>query len=179
MPLQHALVLYFVVPLWLVAGLADWACHRASHIEETSGARESALHLVLLAEMGLPLLAAIYLEVNTLILGLLAAGFIAHELTTYADLRLASARRSIPVPEQMVHSVLEMLPLMTLLLLASTHWQAWLALFGLGDESPGLRLAWSPYAPSVEYSIALAAAVCALAVGPYMEELFRSRRRAR
>ena len=176
---QHTLVLYLVVPLWLVAGFADWICHRSSHIEDTSGAKESVFHLLLLAEMGAPLLAAIYFDVNTLILGLLAAGCLAHELTTHADLRFASARRSISVPEQMVHSVLEMLPLTTLLLFASAYWQQWLALFGLGHEAPRLGLAWSVHAPPIEYGFALAAAICALAVGPYIEELLRSKRKER
>jgi hypothetical protein len=27
------ILMYFVLPLWLVAGFADWLCHRASHIE--------------------------------------------------------------------------------------------------------------------------------------------------
>jgi hypothetical protein len=46
-------LLYFILPLWLAAGFADYLCHRAAHIETTSGAKESLLHLVQLAEMGI------------------------------------------------------------------------------------------------------------------------------
>lgn len=175
---QQWIVLYLVVPAWLLAGFADWLCHRRSHIEVTSGARESLLHLVLLVEMGLPLLAAIYLEVNALVLGFLLAGFIAHELTTYVDLRVATSSRRVGVIEQLIHSVLEMAPVMILLLLASAHWGQWLALFGLGTEPRQFSLAWSSTAPPATYSAGLAAAVLALALGPYVEELLRARRAA-
>jgi hypothetical protein len=40
----RALLMYFVLPLWLAAGFADYLCHRATHIEETSGWKESVLH---------------------------------------------------------------------------------------------------------------------------------------
>ena len=58
---EHALawnVLVFVVlPLWLAAGFSDYLCHRAAHIGRANGARESLLHWLMLAEIGLPLLA--------------------------------------------------------------------------------------------------------------------------
>ena len=37
----RGLLMYFVLPLWLAAGFADYLCHRAVHIEKTSGWRES------------------------------------------------------------------------------------------------------------------------------------------
>ena len=58
--LQHFLM-YLVVPVWLLAGLADWLCHRTAHIECTSGVFESVLHLVQFALVGLPLLAVLFL----------------------------------------------------------------------------------------------------------------------
>lgn len=58
------ILMYFIVPLWLIAGFADWLCHRASHIEKTAGVKESALHLLQFAEIGLGLLAALFLEIN-------------------------------------------------------------------------------------------------------------------
>jgi hypothetical protein len=45
-------LLYFIVPQWTAAGVADWLCHRASRIEQTTGARESLLHLLMLVEVG-------------------------------------------------------------------------------------------------------------------------------
>jgi hypothetical protein len=59
-------LMYFVLPLWLAVGFADYLCHRASHIESTSGPKESLLHLLQLSEMAIPTLAAIFLEINAL-----------------------------------------------------------------------------------------------------------------
>jgi hypothetical protein len=67
---QHILM-YFIAPLWLIAGLADWFCHRASDIEHTSGPKESVLHLVLLAEMGGPVLLALFFQVNALVIAVM------------------------------------------------------------------------------------------------------------
>jgi hypothetical protein len=52
-----AILMYFVLPVWLVAGFADYLCHRASAIESTSGWKESLLHLLQLGEMAVPTLA--------------------------------------------------------------------------------------------------------------------------
>src|SRR5438874_9621319 len=54
-----AILMYVVLPLWLAAGFADYICHRASHIERTSGWKESMLHLVQFGEMAVPVLAAL------------------------------------------------------------------------------------------------------------------------
>jgi hypothetical protein len=56
--LQHFLM-YLVVPVWLLAGLGNWFCHRVARIEATSGVRESMMHLVQFAPVGLPLLVAV------------------------------------------------------------------------------------------------------------------------
>ncbi|HJT98757.1 MAG TPA: hypothetical protein VJ696_10625 [Rhodanobacteraceae bacterium] len=173
---QLTLLIYVVVPLWLAAGFADWLCHRRSAIASTSGAPESALHLVMLAETGVPLLGALYLDVNALILGVLVAAFIAHELTAWVDVRYAIARRRVGVFEQFVHSVLEMAPLAVIVLLASAHWPQWLALFGRGDEPARFALVRSSEPPPIEYTVALAVAIFALALAPYLEELARGLR---
>lgn len=57
-------LMYFVVPVWLMAGFADWLCHRATNIATTSGAKESVLHLLLFAEVAGPFLAALLLDIN-------------------------------------------------------------------------------------------------------------------
>ena len=74
----QAVLLYFILPLWLAAGFADYLCHRRSGIEHTSGYRESLIHLLLFAEVGIPLLAAIFFEINALVILMIIAAFIAH-----------------------------------------------------------------------------------------------------
>lgn len=49
--LLQGMLMYLVVALWLATGFADYLCHRAAHIEHTSGWRESALHILQFAEM--------------------------------------------------------------------------------------------------------------------------------
>ena len=60
----RAMLMYVILPVWLAAGFADYLCHRAAHIERTSGWKESLLHLAQFAEMGVPVLAALMLDIN-------------------------------------------------------------------------------------------------------------------
>src|SRR5688572_8045534 len=48
---------YFLLPLWIVPGLLDYVWHRRTKIESTSGLPESVSHSLMLAEVGVPLLA--------------------------------------------------------------------------------------------------------------------------
>ncbi|MEJ8835274.1 diguanylate cyclase [Ramlibacter sp. AN1133] len=107
-----------VVPLWIAAGLVDWNCHRRTAIERTSGWRENAFHWVLLAEGGVALVATALLPPGPALLLIVLGAFVAHELTTYVELRYTAPRREIRPFEQMVHSFMEMLPLALLGLLA-------------------------------------------------------------
>ena len=73
------ILMYFILPVWLLAGFADWLCHRASHIETTTGAKESLIHLLMFAEVGVPLLAAMFLEINALIIAAMIVTFLIHD----------------------------------------------------------------------------------------------------
>jgi hypothetical protein len=83
----RTLLMYFVLPLWLAAGFADYLCHRAAHIERTSGWKESLLHLLQFGEMALPILAALFLEINAGVILLMIVCLILHEATAYWDRR--------------------------------------------------------------------------------------------
>ena len=63
------------MPLWLAAGFADYLCHRGSDIEHTSGFKELLLHLLQFAEMAVPIMAVMFLEVNALIILLMSVSF--------------------------------------------------------------------------------------------------------
>jgi hypothetical protein len=112
------LLLWGALPLWLLAGAADWWCHRRTGIACTSGPRESLLHLLLFVEIALPLGLALWFETTAAMLVFLAAGVAAHMLTSWWDTTLAQPRRYIAPIEQMVHSWLEMLPLFALVVVA-------------------------------------------------------------
>jgi hypothetical protein len=173
------MLMYFILPVWLAAGFADYLCHRASHIETTSGVKESLLHLLQFVEMAVPTLAAIFLEINALIILIMIISLILHEATAIWDVRYANATRVVGPTEQHVHSFLEMLPLMALLLVVVLHWPQFTALFGIGAELPkfDLRLKEPPL-PWL-YVTGILSVVVLFEVLPYLEELLRGLRRGR
>jgi ABC-type spermidine/putrescine transport system permease subunit I len=168
--------MYFVLPLWLVAGFGDYLCHRASHIESTSGPKESLLHLFQLSEMAIPTLAAIFLEINALIIAVMIGCLLLHEATAIWDVSYAYRTREVRPIEQHIHSFLEMLPLMGLLVIVTLHWGQFLALFGLGVERPLLEFRLKqPPLPWLYVSVILVL-VFLFEVLPYLEELVRGLR---
>jgi hypothetical protein len=166
-------LLFFILPLWLAAGMADWACHRASHIESTTGAKETVIHLLMLAEMGVPVLAGLLLEINALVLVVMLVAFLVHEATALWDVSYAVSRRNVTPFEQHVHSFLEMLPLMGLSFVACLHWPQALAVIGLGPESAdwGIRLKERPLPAA--YLLTMLTLIVLFEVLPYLEELYR------
>jgi hypothetical protein len=167
------ILMYFIMPLWILSGTADYLCHRRNDISHTAGPRESVLHLLMFAEMGIPLLAALFLEINALIFLVMIVAFLAHEATALWDVSYATRHRRVPPIEQHVHSFLELLPLMAGILLATLHWPQFLALFGAGDEAArwSLRLKQPPLPTG--YTVFVLAAALLLALLPYLEELGR------
>jgi hypothetical protein len=173
----QAILMYVMVPLWIAAGTADWLCHRRTRIEHTSGLRENALHWLLLAEGGLVLLAIALLQLTAAVLLLAFAGFLAHELTTYLELRYTVARRNVQPVEQMIHSFMELLPLAILALVAAMAWNEVFALFGDGSPSLDLRPKDEPW--PVAWLLSSGAAVLLLNVLPMAEETLRCLRARR
>lgn len=166
------LLLYLVLPLWVLAGFVDYLCHRASDIEHTSGIKETIFHWILLGEMGLPVVAAVLFKINALIIALMIIFLIAHEVTTHFDLRLAIGSRRVSAFEQQVHSLLEILPFTALLLIAVLYPMQALALFGMGAEPADLSIALKPLPPWQDLLIA-GGAFLIFGVAPYCDELWR------
>lgn len=169
-------LLYAVIPAWLCAGLADWACHRATDIESTGGAKESLLHIAQLGEVGLPLLVALFFEINALVIAAMMVGLVIHQATAVWDVRWANSTRAILPIEQHVHGVLEMAPVMVFAGLAILHWPAVLDLIE-GRLALSLTLKEQPLPAA--YLTALMLAVLAMGVVPYGEELLRCLRARR
>jgi amino acid transporter len=164
-------LLYVLFPLWLIAGVADYLCHRRTAIEDTSGARENALHVVQALEIGGALLAALFLEINALVMALIVMLVIAHTLTAYCDVAYAAPRRFISPFEQHVHSYLEIIPIAAAGIVAILHWDAMTPVsFGLGLKDPPL-----PAAPV----IVVLALIAVLQAIPLAEESLRTARRGR
>jgi hypothetical protein len=173
----EALLMYAVVPLWIAAGLADWACHRRTAIERTSGWPENVFHWILFAEGGVVLVAAAFLEVTAGALLLVAAAFLVHEATTWIELRHVVPLREVRPAEQMVHSFMEVLPLAVLALLALMDWEQAQALAGAGAADFDLRAREVPWPAG--YLLAAGAAVLAFNALPLAEEGVRCLRARR
>lgn len=169
--LTQNVLMYFIMPLWLAVGFVDYLCHRAVRIEMTTGVKEAVLHLARLVEMGIPVLAVMFLEINSLIIALMIVCFILHEATAIWDLSYATSTRYMSATEQHVHSFLETLPLTGIVLVVMLHWDQFLGLFGLASGDFAMKLKETPLPPGY---IAMALALIALfAVLPNLEETWR------
>jgi hypothetical protein len=173
----RVLLMYFILPLWLAAGFADYLCHRAAHIETTSGVKESLLHVAQFVEVAVPILAALFLEINALIIALMIVCFLLHQATAMWDLSYAYGSREVRPIEQHVHSFLEMLPLMGLLMVVVVHWDQFIALFGLAPARLEIALKQPPLPWS--YVASILSCVLLFEVLPYGEELMRGLRAKR
>lgn len=162
----RAFMLYVALPAWIGPGLLDWWCHRRTHIEEPGhgGPAESAVHSLMLAEGGAPVVLGMFFETNPLLVGLMAGVAVVHEATAAADVRLAlSSDRHVSQFEQHVHSFLEVMPFWMIPLTVLLHWpmgRGW----RLRRRSPNLS----------GRDLAVVGAVVAVAGAlPYAEEMIR------
>lgn len=172
-------LMYVIMPLWLAAGFADWLCHRVQHIETTSGYPESLIHLAMQATLAPAVLAGMFLDINPLVLLIMVAGFVAHEIVSFIDFRFASAHRVIPPIEQRVHDYLTVLPFTAFSFVLVLHWADAMK-FLHGGFAPGdwsLRLKSDPL--PIAYTVSLLAALILLGPVAFLEELLRGLRRAR
>lgn len=178
-PLAQLLLMYFLAPLWIAAGFSDWVFHRKSDIEHTAGTKESLMHFLMFLELGIPLFAVLFLEVNALVILVMIVALLVHEATTYWDVNYAGRTRRVSAGEQMVHSVMEMLPVMGLCLLAVLNEAQFLALFGLGGEAARFEL--RPKSPPLPpaYLAGFVVATTVFTVLPFVNELWRCLRASR
>ncbi len=175
----YGFILLVLLPAWLLLGVADWYCHRKSHIESTSGARESALHLALACEAATGALSAMFFEINALVLCVMAAAFVVHEITTGVDFHIAAPERRITPVEMRIHDYLTAIPFAVLCLVMMTHTGQLLAIVGLGNEPADWALRWKSTPLPTSYLVAWIAASFVLYVVPFTEEFIRCLRAAR
>jgi hypothetical protein len=171
-------LLFGLLPAWFLPGVLDWLQHRRTHIEHTSGIRESLIHCLMMVEVGGPLALALLCEINPLVLVIIAAAVAAHEATAALwDVRTAEdSDRPVTPWEQHLHSFLESLPFMATAALACLHWEQLRTLTGGAWQRDAWRLGLKRNRLPAGYLGSVAAAIVAL---PYGEELYRCIRAAR
>ena len=165
-------LLYFIVPLWTIAGTLDYIWHRRTKIETTSGTVESAIHALMMTEAGLPMLFGLLLEVNSGVILLMIAAFFAHAATAIWDVAYAVERRKVTPNEQHIHSCLEVLPFCAVSFVICLHWGQFTAIFGFGGEKPRYALRKKDPPLSKAYLAGFLGAV-AINGTAYGEELLR------
>ncbi|MGD0475430.1 MAG: hypothetical protein ABSB70_19755 [Candidatus Velthaea sp.] len=170
--LQNVL-LFGILPRWIVPGFLDYVLHRKSSIETTSGTHESLIHALQMTSIGIPTLLALLCEVNAAIIATSIGAALLHETLTFRDIAYAEPLRRPEPNEQHVHSFLEVLPVMALTTLLTLHPAQTAALFGRGTKPPVWRLRPKEPALRGRYLAAVAAAVTSFLVVPYAEELLR------
>jgi uncharacterized protein YjeT (DUF2065 family) len=172
-PLLWWLLAGVVFPAWLLSGFADYVLHARTDIAHTSGVHESALHLLQTVEIGVPILALLFLEVDATTLLLMFAGVVFHTWTSWRDLRYAAALRCIPPAEQYAHSFLNTLPWVALALVVVLHWPVVEGLVNPLTPSQWELRARQPRFDGVVVAVVLAASVL-LGVVPGLLEFVRT-----
>ncbi|MDN3021950.1 diguanylate cyclase [Streptomyces sp. S.PB5] len=174
-------LLYGLLPSWFVPGLADWVMHRRTRIEDTAGTKESVIHSLMMAEVGIPIAATLRYEVNPALLAVQLGGAAVHEATALWDVRTAvDSDREVRPIEQHIHSFLESLPFGALASLMCLHADQVKSLLRGGRGDPDAwRLVPRRRPLSKAYLAGVTAAIGACVLLPYGEELLRCRRAAR
>ena len=170
---SRRLLQYVAVPLWIGAGLGDWVCHRRTNIEATAGAKESAIHALMMAEAGVPATLGLFFEINAGLLSVTLGAFALHQATAVWDVAYADGRRRVTPTEQHIHGLLEQVPAMATAFLVALHWDQTRALVGRGRGKAVFRLQRKRRPVSLRYRTGLLAAVAGLVAVPYGEELWR------
>lgn len=184
-------LLYGLLPGWFVPGLADWAMHRRTRIEDTAGTKESLIlphcqkrggtPTLMMAEIGVPIALTLRYEVNPLLLSVQLGGAAVHEATALWDVRTAvDSDREVKPVEQHIHSFLESLPFGALAALMCLHADQVASLWrGGGGDPDAWRLVPRRRPLSRGYLAGIAAAIGTCVVLPYGEELMRCVRTGR
>lgn len=167
-------LVYGILPAWFIPGLLDWNQHRRTKIESTSGTRESLIHLLMMAEVGVPITLALLCEINPLVLTVMAGAVGAHEATALWDVTAAEhGGRRVTVWEQHIHSFLESLPIMATSALGCLRWRQVRELLGGARSGDAWRLQWKKQPLPTGYLAAVGVGVVGAIALPYGEELYR------
>jgi len=167
------LMLYIMLPLWSIAGFADWLCHRHTKIETTSGLKESLMHSTMGIQVGIPVVLCLLCEINVLILLICLVAWVLHELVAHWDVHYTTDIRHISIWEMHAHSYLATLPLFMLLGLIILKWDVFMQLVTF-DWHGQMSFAKATVVPGGAFYIKFyVCMVLLLGVLPYVEENLR------
>ena len=167
-------MLYVLLPLWGIAGMLDWWCHRNTEIEKTLGLHEAYVHCLMGVQIGIPVVLSLLFEVNVLIMLLCFAALVAHELVAHYDVHFTTGKREISIWEVHAHNYLATLPFFLLLLIIVRKWEVFLDTVTL-NWGGGLGIEWrqEPLGASGNYAMGYMVIMSVFVVFPYMQEGWR------
>ena len=167
-------ILYVLLPLWGIAGMLDWWCHRNTDIEKTSGLKEAYIHCLMGVQICIPLVLSLLFEVNVLIMLLCFAALIAHEVVAHYDVHFATGKREISIWEVHAHNYLATLPFFLILLIIVRKWEVFLDMATL-NWGGGFGIEWrkEPLGSSGNYATFYMVLMGIFVVFPYMQEWWR------
>lgn len=170
--LLRGLLLYLVLPAWVLFGFLDYLCHRKARIEHTTGLRECILHIVMGLQISLPILLALVLEINVLVLLVSLGILIFHEVVAHMDVKTAYGNRTISAWEMHAHSFLEVIPFISFGLVAVLKWPVFVKMITF-DWAGEFYIA--PKVNPISGTFIVGYMVFTLFVGmiPYVEEFLR------
>src|SRR5664279_4090724 len=84
----QSVLLFGILPLWIVPGFLDYLFHRKSSIQTTSGTHESLIHAMQMTSIGIPTLMALLLEINASVIATTITASVIHEALTLWDICL-------------------------------------------------------------------------------------------
>lgn len=162
-----------ILPLWAMAGLADWLCHRRTKIQATAGTHESLTHSLMLLAVGIPATMALLWEINEVVIAASVTGTVVHELIVFWDTAYAADRRKVTLTEQHIHSFLEVLPWTSTAILMCLHPDSVRALFRDRSQKGAFSLQRKQRPLKLQHLATIFIAL-SLSLGlPYLEELIR------
>lgn len=166
-------LLFVLLPIWGIAGFCDWLCHRATHIESTSGLKESLLHSLMGLQLAIPILLCLNFRVNVLVLLICAGTWMLHELVAHWDVHYASPLRKISIWEMHAHNYLATLPMYMFITIVIINWPVFINLVSL-QWAGNMGLVLFDARPGgdnyLAFYLLFMAVIC---VFPYMEENIR------
>lgn len=167
------LMLFILLPIWSIAGFADWLCHRSTRIESTSGLKESLMHSAMGIQVGIPIVLCLQFEINVLVMIICLVCWLLHELVAHWDVHYTSDIREISIWEMHAHSYLATLPLFMLLSLIVIKWPVFQQLITF-DWQGQLHLTRAAELPGGKHYFNVYVVVVLLfGVVPYIEENIR------
>lgn len=167
------MILFGLLPLWMIAGFVDYLCHRATRIEHTSGVKESLLHIVMGFQVGIPVFMALVFELNVLVTLVCLVMLVVHEVVAVWDVRLAEPVRRISIWETHAHAFLLTIPFYTFALVAVRNMEVFLATISLDWAGQLSLVPRKQVVGPPGYLVYYFVTVFALGLLPYAEELRR------